>query len=401
VSAAFTQPRISDAAAKRARAVAERMIGDPATVTYGAKSWPLSKAEIASMVSVRSDVSSSSAEAGRLVPSIDVKRAEKIIVPKVGAALGSQPVDAKFVAEGAAVRLVPSKDGVGPDVADFSANLTAALQAEGGTRSVELRTKVTSPSITTAKAEAMGIRERISAFTTEYKGGLPARVNNVRVLAAALDGKLVAPGDTFSLNEAVGERTASKGYQEANAIVKGKLVPQMGGGICQVATTFFNTVFMSGLPVTERVPHSFYIAHYPMGRDCTVSWGGPDFKWKNTTPNWVLVSAGLAGDKVTVSLYGTSPGYTVAYTTTPFSNDVPFKTTKVSDPMLALGTQKVVEGGLNGGKAAVVRTVKQGSTVVRTDTFASSYTPVAQTVAVGTLKPASKPVPASVPPKKR
>jgi vancomycin resistance protein YoaR len=138
-----------------------------------------------------------------------------------------------------------------------------------------------------------------------------------------------------------------------------------------------------------------------MGRDCTVSWGGPDFKWKNTTSNWVLVSAGLVGDKVTVSLYGTSPGYTVAFTTTPFSNDVPFKTTKVSDPTLAVGTQKVVEAGLNGGKAVVVRTVKQGSTVVRTDTFASSYVPVAQTVAVGALKAASKPAAASLPPKKR
>ena len=78
---------------------------------------------------------------------------------------------------------------------------------------------------------------------------------------------------------------------EAPAIVQGRLVPQLGGGICQVGTTVFNTVFFSGLPVIERHNHSQYISHYPKGRDATVSWGGPDFKFKNDTKTWVLLEA--------------------------------------------------------------------------------------------------------------
>jgi len=243
-------------------------------------------------------------------------------------------------------------------------------------------------------AYSMGVRERISTFTTTYSSGTPTRVNNIHVLGSALDGKLVAPGDSFSLNGAVGERTAAKGYQEANAIVKGKLVPQLGGGICQVATTMFNAVFFSGFPVTERINHSFYISHYPPGRDATVSWDGPDLRWKNTTSNWVLISVSYTSESISISLYGTDPGYSISYKTVPFTDNVPFKTVKVNDPTLAVGTQTVVSPGENGGKVIVTRAVKKGSTVVRTDTFTSNYTPVDETINVGTKPVAAKPAPA-------
>jgi vancomycin resistance protein YoaR len=298
------------------------------------------------------------------------------------------------VAEGSSVSIVPSRDGVGPDVAALARDLTAELADPTGARAVELRTKVTSPSLTTTQARDMGIRERISTFSTAYSGGTAARLNNIRVLAQSLNGELVGPGDTFSLNDAVGERTASKGYQEANAIVRGKLVTQIGGGICQVATTLFNAVFLSGLPIAERVNHSFFISHYPMGRDATVSWGGPDLRWKNTTSKWVLVSATLSGDSIAVSLYGTSPGYDVSYSTVPFTNSVPFKTVKVKDPLQPVGTQTVFQPGENGGKTVVTRVVKKNGAVVRTNTFTSEYTPVDETVAVGSKAVAAKsPVP--------
>lgn len=401
VVATTLQPKISDAAAEPARAAAAQMVSESASVTYKGKSWTLSRAELASMIEVHSvESSASSGSRWSLEPVIGTREAAKVIVPKIGAALGSAPVSATFVASGARVSIVPSKNGVGPDVSDFATNLTAALKTVGGVRSVELRTKVTAPARTTAQARAMGIGQRISAFSTNYSVALPSRTNNIHVLGAALDGKLVAPGDTFSLNGAVGQRTAAKGYQEANAIVKGKLVPQMGGGICQVATTLFNAVFMSGLPITERTPHSFYIAHYPMGRDCTVSWDGPDLRWKNTTGSWILVSVVNTPGSITISLYGTSPGYKVTYTTVPFTNNVPFGTDKVSDPTLPAGTQKVVAPGENGGKTAVTRVVKKNGSTVRTDVFASEYAPVAQTVNVGTKKVAPAPAAAAAATKK-
>jgi vancomycin resistance protein YoaR len=403
VAATTLQPKVADSQAERAQTVAQQMVSGSATVTYKTKTWTLTRAELASMVQVRSVASSGSSGGSgwSLDPVIGAAQASKIIVPKVGAALGNSPVSATFAAHGTSVSIVRSKDGVGPDVADFAAGLTAAINSSGGARSVELRTKITAPKLTTAQARAMGVKQRIATFTTTYSTTLPARVNNIHVLGAALDGKLVAPGDTFSLNDAVGQRTAAKGYQEANAIVKGKLVPQMGGGICQVATTLFNAVFMSGLPITERVSHSFYIALYPMGRDCTVSWDGPDLRWKNSTGHWVLVSVANSADSITVSLYGTNPGYAVSYTTVPFTNNVPFTMSTVASSTLPAGTRQVVSAGENGGKTVVKRVVTKNGAQVRTDVFTSDYVPVEQTIGVGTKKTVvPKPVISAVAPTK-
>ena len=397
----MAQPQISDAAAQAARQVVEKMLSGPATVTFRNKSWTLSQDELAKMISFQTLETTAGAQVRHVLnPIISAKDASRTLVPKIGSALGNPPVDARFKTSGGRVRIIPSRDGIGADVEDFAATLTAVLKNPARGRSIQLQTKVTPPALTTDGARAMGIRDRISTFTTEYSSGATSRVNNIHVLGTALDGKLVAPGGSFSLNGAVGERTAAKGYQEAPAIVKGKLVPQLGGGICQVATTLFNAVFFAGFPVIERENHSFYLAHYPMGRDATVSWGGPDLRWRNPTSNWVLVSVSYTSESITISLYGTDHGYHVSYTTVPFSNDIPFKTTKVNDPTMVVGTQTVFQNGENGGKASVTRTVKKGSTVIRTDTFTSTYTPVAETIKVGTKPVPVKPVTPTVPAKK-
>ncbi len=142
--------------------------------------------------------------------------------------------------------------------------------------------------------------------------------------------------------------------------MKGKLVPQLGGGICQVGTTLFNTAFFAGVPIPDRENHSFYISHYPKGRDATVSWGGPDLKWKNDTKNWILVSVSYTDESITISFYGTDPGYDVAYTTGPFTNETPYPTEKIKDPTLKSGLKIVEESGLTGRKCVVVRTVVKG-----------------------------------------
>jgi vancomycin resistance protein YoaR len=395
------QPHINDAAAQEAKAVVETMMAGPAKVQYESKSWTLSEAELAKMVRFESiEATGQGASRWHLMPVIGAKEASKTIIPKVGASLGNPPKDARFVTRGGKISIEPSKDGVGVDVVDFAANLTAVLKNPQRGRTVQLRTKITPPKLTTEAARDMGITKRISTFTTDYSSGAESRVNNIHLLGDALDGKLVAPGATFSFNEAVGERTAAKGYQEANAIVKGKLVPQLGGGICQVATTLFNTVFLSGFPVVERENHSFYISHYPTGRDATVSWGGPDLRWKNPTSHWVLVSVGYSSDSITVSLYGTDPGYDVSYETGKFTNIVPFKKIKEPDPTLQVGLEVVKDPGVDGKKVVVTRTVKKGGQVVRTDTFTSNYTPKSATVRVGTKAKSSKTASSTVTPKK-
>ena len=375
------------AEARAAAQVAERMMAGPASVTYKKGSWEFAPDSIAKMIrfkrSVDPDETTASVEV-TLVAYVSEKAAKKHVVPVVGAEVGKPAKNARFKTADGKVTIVPSVDGVGPDTAALAADLTLALQQDVGERTVALKTTVAEPDITTEEAREMGVKERISRYTTTYSSGNRPRVNNIHLLGDSLDGQLIAPGDSFSFNGAIGERTAAKGYQEAGAIVNGKLVPQLGGGICQVGTTLFNAVFESGLSVTERHNHSYYIDHYPKGRDATVSWGGPDLKFKNDTEDWVLVSVSYSSSSITIALYGTDPGYEVKAEVGEWKNVKDFKTEEVKDPTMYKGSKVVEDPGVKGRSIVVKRTVYLDGEVHRTDTFSSRYGPKTEVVRVGT-----------------
>jgi vancomycin resistance protein YoaR len=402
---------VSDADAQQALADAKTMISAPVSIAWEDKTWTIKPPVIANWLSFRnvpfgsegaSGTAGASATAtGAPAPErmtlqayLETSEVSSTILPLAGG-IGRPPVDAKFVIVGGKVTVSGGQTGLGPDIMSLATDLETALRTTDK-RSATLRLATLEPPLTAERAKAMGIVERISTYTTTYPAGAKDRVNNIHTLANALNDKLVAPGAVFDFNAAVGERTAAKGYREAPAIVNGKLVPQLGGGICQIGTTFFNTVFFSGLPVVERRNHSFYISHYPKGRDCTVTWGGPNLRWKNETASWILIKASYTNSSVTIALYGTDPGYSVDYTTSAFSNIRAHKVIEVLDPTLKVGARVVEDGGVDGANCTVVRTVTKGVQVVRTDTFVSYYKPKEETVRVGTkgsVPPTSTPTP--------
>jgi vancomycin resistance protein YoaR len=403
---------VVDADARQAYADAQKLVAGPVAVTYGKKTVAVPRETVAGWVTFTRrpaqapaiELSTPAAETSAaassepsqtatprrmvLVASFDSARVGRAIAA-LTSGVGHPARNASFKIVGNKITVVPSQIGQGPDLASLAADL-ATRCVSGSSRSAVLRLVTTQPALTTGAAQQMGISDRISSFTTTYSTANPARTNNVHLLAKTFDGKLVPPGGVFDFNQTAGERTAAKGYQEAPAIVNGKLVPELGGGVCQVGTTFFNTVFFSGLPILERHNHSFYISHYPKGRDCTVSWGGPDFKFKNDTAGWLLIRTSTTASSLTISLYGTDPGYDVQYSTGQFTNVVPFKVDQVKDPTLDKGIKIITDGGVNGCRIVVTRTVYKGATVVRTDEFVSIYDPKDETVRVGT-KVASKP----------
>lgn len=394
--------KIDDKAAEEAKNVVDTMLAEPLTVVYRKKTWTFTPGEIAKLIDFRVAESSSETQtvtgtpgAARngsyLEPFVSAAEASKTVPAKLGTGFGEPAVDAKFKTSNGNVTIIPSKSGVGPDIVLLATDMTTTLLREPGQeRTVILETNTSEPKLTTEAARDMGIVERISTYTTTYGSNNLPRVNNIHTLGDALDGELVAPGATFSFNGAVGERTAAKGYQEAAAIVDGKLVPQLGGGICQVGTTLFNAIFLSGLPVKERHNHSFYISHYPKGRDATVSWGGPDLKFVNDTENWVMVSVAYSNSSITISLYGTDPGYEVTSKTGPFTNDKPFGTETTKDPRLGTGIKVIDENGITGRSCVVTRVVTKNGKIVRTDSFKSVYRPKKQLVRVGTKPVSSK-----------
>ncbi len=295
-----------------------------------------------------------------------------------------EPQDAQFkIEDDDKVTIIPSSDGLQVDLNKAYNDILNASK-DPGNREVLLSTVPVRAKLTTEDASKMGIKEKITSFTTFYNPVQAARVHNIRLLGSTLDGSLVAPNEVFSFNGEIGPRTAEKGYQEAPAIMNGKLVPELGGGICQVATTLFNTIFFGGYKVVERYNHSFLISEYPLGRDATVSWGGPDLKFKNDTPTYILIKVKTTASSITISFYGTNQNVKVDYTTNGPTNFTNLAPQTIEDPTLPTGITKQVQNGFSGCDVTVYRTVYRNGAEVRKDKFFSRYIPQKAIIRIGT-----------------
>ena len=218
------------------------------------------------------------------------------------AAFGTPAEDADFQISGGAVTVVPSVDGTGVDPAKLAEQLLPVLTA-AAPRSVTAELGPVPADFTTEEAQALGIKEEISSFTTRFTS--PASGTNIRVVAGEVDGALVMPGETFSLNTFTGPRGTAQGYVEAAVIQNGELSKAVGGGISQFATTMFNAVFFAGLEDVFHKPHSFYISRYPAGREATVYEGAIDLQWRNDSDAGVYIDTTWVPGAITVTFYGT------------------------------------------------------------------------------------------------
>ncbi len=153
-------------------------------------------------------------------------------------------------------------------------------------------------------AESLGVIEEVGSFTTNHPSGQP-RVQNIHRIADLIQGVLIEPGQTFSVNEFIGPRTAANGFVSAPVIQDGVFSEGVGGGISQFATTLFNAAFFAGLNFGDYQSHSIYISRYPYGREATLSYPSPDLQIVNTTPYGVLVWPSYTESSISVSLYST------------------------------------------------------------------------------------------------
>jgi hypothetical protein len=182
------------------------------------------------------------------------------------------------------------------------AGILPALESGAGTVSLAIGTQ--QPLHDANWARNLGIVTQVSTFTTRYPAG-QARVINIHRIADIVRGMVIAPGETWSLNGSVGQRTEAKGFVDAPVIYNGEHDSDIGGGVSQFATTTFNAAFFGGLEFEEYQSHSLYISRYPYGREATVSWKQPDLKIKNITPYGILIWPTYTGTSLTVTLYST------------------------------------------------------------------------------------------------
>jgi vancomycin resistance protein YoaR len=184
--------------------------------------------------------------------------------------------------------IIPEESGVGVVPEDLAAAVLPALTESGADRSASVEFEEIQPEFTAADAEALGVTEVISEFKTYFQP-TAYRNTNIGTAAGKINNTLLLPGDTFSLNGLVGERTAANGFARGAIISGGQLIEDYGGGVSQVATTTYHTAFKAGLEDVEHRPHTIYYGHYPVGAEATVSWGNFDMAFKNDTPYGVLV----------------------------------------------------------------------------------------------------------------
>jgi vancomycin resistance protein YoaR len=298
-----TEPAITAADVAAVRPAAERAVSASVELRNptDAADLALSPAQLARVLSVRADPGAPEGE--RLVVVADGDALREALGAEAVAAVETQPVEATFSVVGEGVEIAGGTSGFRLDAA-AAADRVRDLATGEGTRTGELPGEEVAPSLTRAAAEDLGIARRVSTFTTRYPC-CQSRVENIRRFSALLDGAIIRPGERFSLNAHIGERTTARGFVPGGVIQDGRFEEAVGGGVSQVATTFFNAAFFSGLEIVRFQPHSFYIDRYPMGRESTISFGAIDVVIENDSPHAVLVQAAASDTAVTVSFFST------------------------------------------------------------------------------------------------
>jgi len=239
-------------------------------------------------------------EDGELVPSLDQAVLQRALAEPL-APLSSPPVDAQFRLTGGTVTIVPAEDGTIADIPAVGLALLDVLP-QALPREVAVPLNVQPAELTTEEARGYGITEQVSTFTTYFTNENSGE--NIRVVAAEVDGVVVAPDEAFSLNGFTGPRTEAEGYIESTIIDGGEFVQAIGGGISQFATTMFNAVFFAGLEDITHKPHSYYISRYPAGREATVFYDSIDLAWRNDSDTGIYVQTSWEPGAITVTFWG-------------------------------------------------------------------------------------------------
>lgn len=235
-----------------------------------------------------------------------------------------------------------------------------------------------------------GIKELLGFGHSTFTGSIPGRIKNIKRASLALNGILVAPGETFSFDEAVGEISEQTGYDYAYIIKEGRTVLGTGGGVCQVSTTIFRAALNAGLPIIKRVAHAYRVHFYeeggsPVGLDATVYPPTVDFQFKNDTPAHILVASEVEEDSLNFRIYGTNDGRVAKLVGPTILSQTPAPSPLYQDdPTLTKGQIKQVDFAAGGANVIFEREVWRGGGLLFKDRFVSNYQPWQAVYLVGT-----------------
>ena len=295
-------------------------------------------------------------------------------------AMGQVGTNATVTLEGNTVVHQPAKVGRKLDVTATMKRLQEQLQ-EGKVKTLELVINESAQPTITDK-DLVSITSILGSFTTYFDGSNTSRAHNIHLASQKIHQTFIPAGGIFSFNQVVGERTAEAGYDDAPVFMGGRLVPGIGGGICQVSSTLFNTALLSGMDIVERDTHFAPVSYIPVGLDATVAWGYIDFQFKNPYSHPIYVIAEEGAGYVTITILGAKEDVPQSVTITKGKEQrIPNKKIEKIDE--AVKEETVEEAGHEGVSVDTTRTIVYGDGRSSTYTFNSYYEPVDTVIVTG------------------
>lgn len=313
---------------------------------------------------------------------VEKRKPNPINIEKIRNEIYKEPKDAY-------VERNPTKVHVEEDGIDFGISLEEAKKLiQEDREEYEIPLKITQAKKKLSDLGEEAFSEQIATFSTIYDASARNRAHNVELATKKINGIIIRPGETFSYNKTVGSRTIEAGWKEGTAYIAGKVVPSVGGGVCQVSSTLYNTALLANLEITERTNHTFTVDYVAASRDATVYYGSLDFCFKNTRTYPIKIVATAQNGVCKISIYGIKEEveYEViiqSKITSYINNTTVYK----EDPTLAEGKEVVEQIGFNGCRSEGYKILKHnGKIISQTLLSKDTYSPQERIVRKGTKK---------------
>lgn len=317
---------------------------------------------------------------------VETIQPENINIEKIRQEIYKEPQDA-YVSKN------PTKVHTHVDGVDFKISIEEAKKLlEEDKKEYTIPLKITTPKKTIKDLGEEAFPELLATYTTRYDPTNYNRSNNLTIAANKINGTIVMPTETFSYNKIVGARTIEAGYKLAGAYAGGKVVQDVGGGICQISSTLYNTALLANLEIVDRSNHQFLTGYVSAGRDATVSWGAIDFKFKNSRTYPIKVVSSAKNGICTISIYGIKEETEYEVSIQPkVLSYIPYSVKYIEDNSLAQGKEVVEQSGYNGCTSETYRILKlNGKVISKTLLSKDTYDPMQRIVKKGTKKVTTK-----------
>ncbi len=342
--------------------------GNALVITKGKSGYAVNTEELEKLI--LNDLTNFKIEKEEINIPIFIKEPDKIDIEKIHTEIYKEAKDAYYTKD--PFTIYPHSIGM-----DFNISLEEAKSLLNNNEDiVKIPLKITTPNITTNKIGTEAFPDLLATYSTTFSTSNTNRTTNIKLSSNKINGVVLMPGEEFSYNKVVGQRTARAGFKAAAAYVSGKVVNEIGGGICQVSSTLYNTALRANLEIVKRSNHRFSTGYVPLSTDATVSWGGPEFIFKNSRKYPIKIVSTVTGGKIKVDIYGCKEE--VEYDVTIQSvtlQTIPMKTEYRTNTSLPAGARKTVQKGHPGYKSRAYRILKLNGKVISkqllsTDTYA-------------------------------